>query len=446
MADKPEDSLVSNIKFTVMPDLEGIGSAPQEPPAPPMAGGPGAPEPPIAPQNRPMPHAPPMPAKPAVAASSLSKPDIRQKPTAPPIPPPPKLTQDLERHLESKNGPKSGRRRELMVALIAFLVVGLIAFAGFMIWQSQKSESVAEENTMNQEEDTTSSGTITETPIDDNKDTDNDGLTDIEEQELGTAVNDSDTDGDGLADGDEFKVFRTSPFTPHSDDDNFNDGKELRDGYSPTAGGEVKLTEAEIESILAKLSQGALHEPTVTTLASGPLWQDKTPDGPQNTPPVSASSGQFAYQDEIYHYQVVLPGSWKKTQVLPTNITFIEQNSANARYLQIQAMVNVNSAGQVTSEGLIEAELQRLGKMSTGEVRYKEAQIGGTQAYRFALESKRESSNPSSLGLLSSTIEYIVPQPEAAFIVTVSCTSQNGLSCINSAEELAQVIEKDMRF
>ncbi len=46
---------------------------------------------------------------------------------------------------------------------------------------------------------------------DDITDSDNDGLTDIEEEQLGTNPFNPDTDGDGLKDGEEVKVYRTRP-------------------------------------------------------------------------------------------------------------------------------------------------------------------------------------------------------------------------------------------
>lgn len=57
-------------------------------------------------------------------------------------------------------------------------------------------------------------------------DTDDDGLTDIEEAELGTDPNDIDTDGDVLYDGGEL-VYRTDVLNPDSDGDGLPDGNEV---------------------------------------------------------------------------------------------------------------------------------------------------------------------------------------------------------------------------
>ena len=70
-------------------------------------------------------------------------------------------------------------------------------------------------------------------------DTDSDGLTDAEEQALGTSITVADTDGDGLSDREEFRVFGTDPKNPDTDGDTYLDGVEVQNGYNPR--GEGKL-------------------------------------------------------------------------------------------------------------------------------------------------------------------------------------------------------------
>ena len=63
-------------------------------------------------------------------------------------------------------------------------------------------------------------------------DSDNDGLTDEEEEDLGTNPDNPDTDGDGLSDGDE--VDRgTDPLKPDTDGDGISDGDEVDQGTDP---------------------------------------------------------------------------------------------------------------------------------------------------------------------------------------------------------------------
>lgn len=70
-------------------------------------------------------------------------------------------------------------------------------------------------------------------------DSDNDGLTDAEEQTLGTAAANPDTDGDGLFDGEEIKVYKTDPLNSDTDGDTFKDGDEVKSGYDPKGPGKL---------------------------------------------------------------------------------------------------------------------------------------------------------------------------------------------------------------
>jgi outer membrane protein OmpA-like peptidoglycan-associated protein len=66
------------------------------------------------------------------------------------------------------------------------------------------------------------------TPEDPNKDSDNDGIPDKIEKQLGTDPHNPDTDGDGLTDGDEVNVYKTNPLKADSDGDGLNDGDEVK--------------------------------------------------------------------------------------------------------------------------------------------------------------------------------------------------------------------------
>jgi outer membrane protein OmpA-like peptidoglycan-associated protein len=60
-----------------------------------------------------------------------------------------------------------------------------------------------------------------------NADDDKDGLTNDEEEKLGTDPNNPDTDGDGLSDGDEVKTYHTDPLKADTDGDGLKDGDEV---------------------------------------------------------------------------------------------------------------------------------------------------------------------------------------------------------------------------
>lgn len=64
-------------------------------------------------------------------------------------------------------------------------------------------------------------------------DTDQDGLTDAREQELGTDPKTADSDFDGLTDQEELDTYQTLPLNADTDADGFVDGVEVRGGYNP---------------------------------------------------------------------------------------------------------------------------------------------------------------------------------------------------------------------
>jgi len=64
-------------------------------------------------------------------------------------------------------------------------------------------------------------------------DTDNDGLSDLQEEQLGTKANSPDTDGDGLTDGEEVNRYGTDPLNRDTDGDADEDGYEVDQGYDP---------------------------------------------------------------------------------------------------------------------------------------------------------------------------------------------------------------------
>src|SRR6056297_480590 len=60
-------------------------------------------------------------------------------------------------------------------------------------------------------------------------DTDGDGLTDSQEKEIGTDINNVDTDGDGLTDKEEFFIHKTDPLIPDTDKDGLTDYEEIKE-------------------------------------------------------------------------------------------------------------------------------------------------------------------------------------------------------------------------
>lgn len=70
-------------------------------------------------------------------------------------------------------------------------------------------------------------------------DSDDDGLSDVQENQLGTDPFNWDTDGDGLSDGDEVLIWKTDPLKFDSDGDGYGDGEEIKNGYNPLGPGRL---------------------------------------------------------------------------------------------------------------------------------------------------------------------------------------------------------------
>lgn len=101
----------------------------------------------------------------------------------------------------------------------------------------------------------------------DSADPDHDGLSNLEENKLGTDPNNPDSDSDGLADGDEVHVFGSDPLNAHTAKNNkYTDADYIKGGFDFTTS--QKLTTAQISDIGAKMQQFGLHQPTLTTIGN----------------------------------------------------------------------------------------------------------------------------------------------------------------------------------
>ncbi len=75
------------------------------------------------------------------------------------------------------------------------------------------------------------------------KDTDGDGLTDLEEDAFGSDPNKKDTDGDELDDYYE-QIYETDPLNEDTDGDGYLDGEETANGYNPNGDGKLPIPDA----------------------------------------------------------------------------------------------------------------------------------------------------------------------------------------------------------
>lgn len=80
-------------------------------------------------------------------------------------------------------------------------------------------------------------------------DSDKDGLTDQEENELGTNPFLKDTDNDNLFDFEEVETYNTDPLNPDSDNDTYLDGEEVTNGFNPLGPGKLFDLEEEIDKM-----------------------------------------------------------------------------------------------------------------------------------------------------------------------------------------------------
>lgn len=74
------------------------------------------------------------------------------------------------------------------------------------------------------------------------KDIDGDGLSDNQEEALGTDIDNIDTDGDGLTDYEEVITHHTDAKVKDSDGDGFDDKTEIDSGYNPNGEGKAPIT------------------------------------------------------------------------------------------------------------------------------------------------------------------------------------------------------------
>ncbi|NQU99119.1 MAG: hypothetical protein HQ538_00110 [Parcubacteria group bacterium] len=183
------------------------------------------------------------------------------------------LKEDLSKHFENKkNLPLRKKNKNIFLRLgitlfVISVVLIIVVFLVYFFFIREKDNT--EENTVEKQEEVVEETTNNEKvdkDIYENQDEDKDGLTTIQELELGTKVDEIDSDYDGipdgweviynldpleyndaLEDGDEDKLtnieeykYQTDPGNPDTDKDGYEDGDEVGKGFNPNGKGKLK--------------------------------------------------------------------------------------------------------------------------------------------------------------------------------------------------------------
>lgn len=147
---------------------------------------------------------------------------------------------------------RSGNTKKLLVLAAGILCLALVAYGGYWAYNNFGKEILApageeagggetsnigedEQKTVEKPGDTEDTASVVEQP----KDSDEDGLSDEEEEQLGTNSGVVDSDNDGLFDREEVKVYKTDPLKPDTDGDGYSDGDEVKAGYDPKGPGKL---------------------------------------------------------------------------------------------------------------------------------------------------------------------------------------------------------------
>ncbi len=85
-------------------------------------------------------------------------------------------------------------------------------------------------------------------------DSDQDGLDDFREKDLGTNIDNADTDEDALTDYEEVAVWKTDPLRQDTDGDSYADGEEVKNGYNPGGPGRIFQPPTSTASIVPNAS------------------------------------------------------------------------------------------------------------------------------------------------------------------------------------------------
>jgi hypothetical protein len=148
------------------------------------------------------------------------------------------LPKTVNRQISGHSGPK------ILKIILIIIVIALVSYGGYYTYgkvapsikaklaqlKSSKNLTPTTNEVVNNEVNNTTSGPSIIL------DSDKDGLSDQEEQSLGTDPNKADSDNDGLLDNEEVNIYKSNPLNSDTNNDGILDGDSIRRGINPING------------------------------------------------------------------------------------------------------------------------------------------------------------------------------------------------------------------
>lgn len=123
-----------------------------------------------------------------------------------------------------------------MKKLFLFIVLIIVlALGGYFVYQYFTNPKFELEEKIEEPQVVTM-----ELPAEFKHDKDRDGITDEEEEKLGTSDLETDTDGDGISDKLEIEKWKTDPTKIDTDEDGYTDFVEILNDYDPNGHGNLE--------------------------------------------------------------------------------------------------------------------------------------------------------------------------------------------------------------
>lgn len=154
----------------------------------------------------------------------------------------PEKGSDIPQELAFLETPHQGFKKVLITILSIIVMAGLLTGGGYWVYVQFLRPTPLNPNlniNFNNLPATQTNQQVEEQTPAVPLDSDNDGLSDDQEAQLGTDPRNPDTDGDRLFDREEVEVYKTDPLNKDTDGDTYEDGSEVQGGYDPKGPGKL---------------------------------------------------------------------------------------------------------------------------------------------------------------------------------------------------------------